>query len=178
MQLTKHHGLANDFLVVVDRDGTQPIDAAMARAVCDRHRGIGGDGLMRDIDWEEVEQSAVAPPADREAADRLRARVEDAVERGEITRAEAEAVLRPGVDGRSSTRRRAERALRQGDALRTLVEDALERGAISAAHADVVLRTRVEGATLAEVAAIAGCSVQAIHRRRARAERTLGLDAA
>src|SRR3954469_12803348 len=47
MQLTKHHGLANDFLVVVDRDGTQPIDAAMARAVCDRHRGIGADGLMR-----------------------------------------------------------------------------------------------------------------------------------
>ena len=47
MQLTKHHGLANDCLVVVDRDGTSPIDASMARAVCDRHRGIGADGLMR-----------------------------------------------------------------------------------------------------------------------------------
>lgn len=47
MQLTKHHGLANDFLVLVDRDGTQPIGAALARAVCDRHRGIGADGIMR-----------------------------------------------------------------------------------------------------------------------------------
>ena len=47
MQLTKHHGLANDFLVLVDADGTEPIDAELARAVCDRHRGIGADGLMR-----------------------------------------------------------------------------------------------------------------------------------
>ena len=47
MQLTKHHGLANDFLVLVDRDGTQPLDGALARAACDRHRGVGADGIMR-----------------------------------------------------------------------------------------------------------------------------------
>lgn len=47
MRLTKHHGLGNDFLVVVDRDGETPIDGDMARAVCDRHRGVGADGLLR-----------------------------------------------------------------------------------------------------------------------------------
>jgi diaminopimelate epimerase len=47
LTLTKHHGLGNDFLVLLDLDGTQPIDAGLARALCDRHRGIGADGLIR-----------------------------------------------------------------------------------------------------------------------------------
>jgi diaminopimelate epimerase len=47
MHLTKHHGLGNDFLVLLDRRGDQPIDPALARALCDRHRGVGADGLLR-----------------------------------------------------------------------------------------------------------------------------------
>jgi diaminopimelate epimerase len=47
LTLAKHHGLGNDFLVLLDLDGTMPIDAVLARAVCDRHRGIGADGLIR-----------------------------------------------------------------------------------------------------------------------------------
>lgn len=47
MRLTKHHGLGNDFLVLLDRDSTTPIDEDIARAVCDRHRGVGADGLIR-----------------------------------------------------------------------------------------------------------------------------------
>lgn len=47
MQLTKHHGLGNDFLVLVDLDDLDPIDADIAIAVCDRHRGVGADGLIR-----------------------------------------------------------------------------------------------------------------------------------
>jgi diaminopimelate epimerase len=46
LTLTKHHGLGNDFLVLLDVDGTQSVDGALARAVCDRHRGIGADGLL------------------------------------------------------------------------------------------------------------------------------------
>ena len=46
MRLTKHHGLGNDFLVLLDVAGTQPVDEARARALCDRHRGIGADGLI------------------------------------------------------------------------------------------------------------------------------------
>ena len=44
MRLTKHHGLGNDFLV--SSDPLRPPDPALARAVCDRHRGVGADGLL------------------------------------------------------------------------------------------------------------------------------------
>jgi len=47
MRLTKHHGLGNDFLVLLDLDGRQPVDEDIAVAVCDRHRGVGADGLIR-----------------------------------------------------------------------------------------------------------------------------------
>jgi len=47
MQLTKHHGLGNDFLVALEEvDGTDRADATIARALCDRRRGIGADGLI------------------------------------------------------------------------------------------------------------------------------------
>lgn len=52
MQLTKHHGLGNDFLVALDplavphgADESEAL-ARLARALCDRHRGIGADGLI------------------------------------------------------------------------------------------------------------------------------------
>jgi len=45
MRLTKHHGLGNDFLITFA--STVPVDApALARRVCDRHRGVGADGLI------------------------------------------------------------------------------------------------------------------------------------
>jgi diaminopimelate epimerase len=44
LELTKHHGLGNDFLVAFD---PQVDDlAALARRLCDRRRGIGADGLL------------------------------------------------------------------------------------------------------------------------------------
>ncbi|HXX91936.1 MAG TPA: diaminopimelate epimerase [Acidimicrobiales bacterium] len=45
--LRKHHGAGNDFLVLLDPDGARPVSGAEARALCDRHRGVGGDGLLR-----------------------------------------------------------------------------------------------------------------------------------
>jgi diaminopimelate epimerase len=47
MRLTKHHGLANDFLILLDPDGSHPLDPHVARALCDRRTGIGADGLIR-----------------------------------------------------------------------------------------------------------------------------------
>jgi diaminopimelate epimerase len=49
VSLTKHHGLGNDFLVLVDLDGRQPLGAQAARALCDRHRGVGADGVIRVV---------------------------------------------------------------------------------------------------------------------------------
>jgi diaminopimelate epimerase len=47
MRLTKHHGLGNDFLVLLDMERTHPVTGVAARAICDRHRGVGADGLLR-----------------------------------------------------------------------------------------------------------------------------------
>jgi diaminopimelate epimerase len=44
--LTKHHGLGNDFLVVLDPAGDAAVDAAVARRLCDRRTGVGADGLL------------------------------------------------------------------------------------------------------------------------------------
>lgn len=43
LHLTKHHGLGNDFLVVL---GEIALDGHQARRLCDRRRGIGADGLI------------------------------------------------------------------------------------------------------------------------------------
>ncbi len=47
MRLTKHHGLGNDFLVLLDLDGLHPISAEDAVALCNRRTGIGADGVLR-----------------------------------------------------------------------------------------------------------------------------------
>lgn len=47
--LTKHHGLGNDFLVLLDPDRASEVTAAIARHVCDRREGIGADGLLHVV---------------------------------------------------------------------------------------------------------------------------------
>jgi diaminopimelate epimerase len=47
MRLTKHHGLGNDFLVLLDADGAHALGPERVRALCDRRRGVGADGLIR-----------------------------------------------------------------------------------------------------------------------------------
>jgi diaminopimelate epimerase len=49
IRLTKHHGAGNDFLVLLDPDDRRPLSAREARALCDRHRGIGADGVLRAV---------------------------------------------------------------------------------------------------------------------------------
>jgi len=45
MQVSKLHATGNDFLVVAALAGDAP-GAEVARALCDRHRGVGADGLL------------------------------------------------------------------------------------------------------------------------------------
>jgi diaminopimelate epimerase len=42
----KMHGLGNDFVVVDDREGIWDFDGAAVRWICDRHFGVGADGLI------------------------------------------------------------------------------------------------------------------------------------
>jgi diaminopimelate epimerase len=47
IRLEKYHASGNDFLVLLDASGTGAVDERLARAVCDRHTGVGADGLLR-----------------------------------------------------------------------------------------------------------------------------------
>ncbi len=47
LQFSKYQGLGNDFILIDNRHATQPvITTQQAVAMCDRHFGIGGDGVI------------------------------------------------------------------------------------------------------------------------------------
>lgn len=43
MRLARAHGLGNDYLVL---ESGEPMDPALVREICDRHTGVGGDGIL------------------------------------------------------------------------------------------------------------------------------------
>ena len=47
MEFVKAHGTGNDFVVVEDLTDRYRITPELVRAVCDRHFGVGADGLIR-----------------------------------------------------------------------------------------------------------------------------------
>jgi diaminopimelate epimerase len=53
MRIAKYHGTGNDFVFVEDLDDSAPVSPALIRALCDRHRGIGADGLIRVVRGRE-----------------------------------------------------------------------------------------------------------------------------
>jgi diaminopimelate epimerase len=47
MEFTKSHGTANDFVVLADLGDDLELSAELVRALCDRRRGVGADGVLR-----------------------------------------------------------------------------------------------------------------------------------
>jgi diaminopimelate epimerase len=47
MEFIKAHGTANDFVVLTDLDDRLELSGVLVRALADRRRGIGGDGVIR-----------------------------------------------------------------------------------------------------------------------------------
>jgi diaminopimelate epimerase len=58
VRFTKGHGTANDFVLLPDPDGSIALTDALVRAVCDRRRGIGADGVLRVVKTAAVEEVA------------------------------------------------------------------------------------------------------------------------
>jgi diaminopimelate epimerase len=46
---TKGHGTGNDFVILPDPDGSLELTPHLVAALCDRHRGIGADGVLRVV---------------------------------------------------------------------------------------------------------------------------------
>src|SRR5439155_14766641 len=49
MRFAKYHGTGNDFLLVQNLEDTSPLSGGLIAALCDRHRGVGADGLIRIV---------------------------------------------------------------------------------------------------------------------------------
>src|SRR3954451_13418356 len=47
LSVIKGHGTENDFLIIPDLEGVLSLSPALVRALCDRHAGIGADGVLR-----------------------------------------------------------------------------------------------------------------------------------
>lgn len=47
MRFVKAHGAGNDFVMLPDFDDVVTMSPAFVRGLCDRHTGIGGDGVVR-----------------------------------------------------------------------------------------------------------------------------------
>lgn len=62
LPFAKGHGTGNDFVIVPDPDGELVLPPSVVAALCDRRRGVGGDGLLRVI-----RTSAEADVSDRSA---------------------------------------------------------------------------------------------------------------
>jgi diaminopimelate epimerase len=46
---TKGHGTGNDFIIIADPDGQLELTAEQVAVLCDRHFGIGADGVLRVV---------------------------------------------------------------------------------------------------------------------------------
>ncbi|WP_433826813.1 diaminopimelate epimerase [Actinoplanes sp. CA-015351] len=49
MLFTKGHGTGNDFVILPDPDGELALTPEIVASLCDRRRGIGGDGVLRVV---------------------------------------------------------------------------------------------------------------------------------
>jgi diaminopimelate epimerase len=54
-RLHKYHGLGNDFVLLDRRTGGADVDARQAKLLCDRHRGVGADGVLVLLPSAEAE---------------------------------------------------------------------------------------------------------------------------
>lgn len=52
MRLDRYHGLGNDYLVLASGG---PLGAVLVRALCDRHTGVGGDGVLEPFDTDRAD---------------------------------------------------------------------------------------------------------------------------
>jgi diaminopimelate epimerase len=57
---TKGHGTGNDFVIISDPDGELELRDEQVAVLCDRHFGIGADGLLRVVRAAAIDEGAEA----------------------------------------------------------------------------------------------------------------------
>ncbi len=64
LAFTKGHGTGNDFLIVADLDGALDLTDAQVAALCDRHVGVGADGVLRVVRSAAIAEGHGMPDAE------------------------------------------------------------------------------------------------------------------
>ncbi|CAN5499429.1 diaminopimelate epimerase [soil metagenome] len=67
LQFTKGHGTGNDFVVFADPDGVVDLTPDQVAAICDRHFGVGADGILRAVRSVNIAEGADALEEDESA---------------------------------------------------------------------------------------------------------------
>ena len=55
LPFAKYHGTGNDFVMIEDLEKRVALDSNLVAAICDRHRGVGADGLIRVAGAEDAD---------------------------------------------------------------------------------------------------------------------------
>jgi diaminopimelate epimerase len=58
IHFTKGHGTGNDFVLFADPDGTIDLTSDQIAAICDRHFGVGADGVLRAVKSTNIAEGA------------------------------------------------------------------------------------------------------------------------
>jgi diaminopimelate epimerase len=64
MRFAKGHGTGNDFVILPDYDGELELSAELVARICDRHFGIGADGVLRVVRTAAVPAEAAGQAAE------------------------------------------------------------------------------------------------------------------
>src|SRR5207302_9195731 len=127
MRFSKYHGTGNDFVMVEDLAGSLELSPALIAALCDRHRGVGADGLIRIV------------------------RVRDADFFMDYYNADGEVAEMCGNGIRCLAKYVADRGLWSGDELRVDTRDGVKRITVERDANGAVVRARVDmGAPILE----------------------------
>ncbi|MHA3683961.1 diaminopimelate epimerase [Leucobacter sp. HY1908] len=67
LRFTKGHGTGNDFVLFTDPDGAVELTRDRVRALCDRHTGVGADGVIRAVRSRALPEGAAVLEEEPEA---------------------------------------------------------------------------------------------------------------
>jgi diaminopimelate epimerase len=60
LRFTKGHGTGNDFVLLADPSGGLELSDSQVAAICDRHFGVGADGILRAVRTANIAEGAAA----------------------------------------------------------------------------------------------------------------------
>lgn len=67
INFSKGHGTGNDFVMILDESGSLDISPEQVRLLCDRHFGIGADGVIRVVPSKMIPEGALCLEEDDSA---------------------------------------------------------------------------------------------------------------